>query len=74
MNAPRTAKCPTSGRPEKYATMLEAALARQGIREVMEILGIWQEQDRRLDAARAVGAAIRRGSTVTTDRSSRTLA
>ena len=74
MNAPRTAQHSTSGCAEKHAAMLEAALARPGVREVVEILGIWQEQDRRLDAARAVNAAIGRGRTVTTDRSFRTLA
>ena len=74
MNAPRTAQHPTSERAEKHAAMLEAALACPGVREAVKIFGIWQEQDRRLDAARAVGAAIGRGSTVTTDHSIRTLA
>ena len=74
MNAPRTAQRPASERAEKHAAMLEAALARPGVRAVVEIFGIWQEQDRRLDTARAVMAATRRGRTVTTDRSFRTLA
>ena len=74
MNAPRTAQRPTPERAEKHAAMLEAALARPDVRAAVEIFGIWREQDRRLDAARAVRAATGRGMTVTTDRSFDTLA
>ena len=49
--------------------MLEAALARPGVREVMEVFDCWREQDRRLDAWRAASAAFGKGKTVTTDRS-----
>ena len=74
MNAPHTAQRPASERAEKHAAMLEAALTRPGVRAVVEIFGIWQEQDRRLEAARAVIAATRRGRTATTGRSFRILA
>ena len=74
MNAPRTTQRPTSERAEKHAAMLETALACPGIRHVVKIFGIWQEEDQRLDAARAARAAIGRGRTVTTGRSFRTLA
>ena len=49
--------------------MLEAALARPGVREVMEVFGNWQDQDRRLDAFRETIAEIGKGRTITTDRS-----
>lgn len=42
-----------SKREQKRAAMLEEALSRPGVREVMEVYGGWREQDRRLDAYRA---------------------
>ena len=45
--------------------MLQEALARPGVREVMKIYGCWWEKDRRLDAYRMVTKAP--VSTKTTD-------
>ncbi len=43
---------PKSRREREHAELLEAALARPGIREVMEVHGAWQKRDRGLDAYR----------------------
>ncbi len=42
----------TSNRKQEYSIMLEEALARPGVREVMKIYGQWQEQDQGLDPYR----------------------
>ena len=42
-----------SKREQEHARMLEAALARPGIREVMQVYGGWLEADRGLDAYRS---------------------
>jgi len=42
-----------SRREREHKEMLEAALARPGIREVMQVYGEWREKDRVLDACRA---------------------
>ena len=42
-----------SERGRAHDAMLEAALARPGVREVMEIFGAWQHADRQLDAYRS---------------------
>ncbi len=42
-----------SRRGQDHADMLKAALARPGIREVMQVYGGWQGKDRGLDAYRA---------------------
>ena len=52
-----------SEREKAHAEMLEAALARPGIREVMQVYQGWQEKDRGLDAYRA---ATKRPEQVTT--------
>ena len=56
-----------SERERERAAMLEAALARPGVREVMQVYGGWREKDRELDAYRA--AAETTGRVTTTDRS-----
>lgn len=43
----------TSRREREHAEMLEAALARPGVREVMKVYGGWQEKDRGLDSYRS---------------------
>ena len=57
-----------SRREREHAEMLEAALARPGIREVMDVYRGWQEKDRGLDAYRSATKAPGR---VTTTNSSR---
>ena len=46
-----------SKRVEQHAAMLKEALARPGVREVMEVYGAWQQIDRRLGTYRAATAA-----------------
>ena len=58
---------PNSDREREHAAMLEAALARPGVREAMQVFGGWQEKDRGLDAYRAATKAPTR--TTTTDSS-----
>jgi len=43
-----------SRREQEHERMLEAALARPGVREVMKVYGEWWEKDRGLDSYRAV--------------------
>ncbi|MCY4239300.1 MAG: hypothetical protein OXC93_13305, partial [Rhodospirillaceae bacterium] len=43
----------TSRREQEHAEMLEAAVARPGVREVMQVYGGWQEKDRGLEAYRS---------------------
>ena len=40
-------------REREHAEMLEAALARPGVREAMDVYRGWQEKDRGLDAYRS---------------------
>lgn len=56
-------------RAEWHAALLEAALARPGTRELMEVVEDWRERDGRLDGFRAARIAVGRGRTFTTDRS-----
>ena len=56
-----------SSRARKHKEMLEAALARPGVREIMKLYGSWQEKDRGLDAYRS---ATRETNKVTTTDSS----
>ena len=55
-----------SSREQECAAMLEAAFARPGIREVMQIYGGWQEKDRGLDACRAATRTSERSATTDT--------
>ena len=57
------AKRPNSDREREHAAMLEAALARPGVREAMQVFGGWQEKDRGLDAYRAATKAPTRTTT-----------
>ena len=52
-----------SRRERENAEMLEAALARLGIREVMDVYRGWQEKDRGLDAYRSATKASGRFTT-----------
>lgn len=54
-----------SRREQEHAAMLEAALARPGVREVMQVYGGRREKDRGLDAYRA--ATRTHASTTTTN-------
>jgi len=59
-----------SERGREHTAMLEAALARPGVREVMDVYRGWQEKDRGLDAYRSAAKAPDR---VTNSNSSRSL-
>ncbi len=59
-----------SRREQDHAAMLEAAMARPGVREVMQVYGGWQGKDRGLDAYRA---ATRAPGRITTTNSSNVL-
>ena len=58
---------PESDIRKRHAEMLEAAMSRPGIPEVMKVYGGWKEQNRRLDASRA--AMKRPARVITADRS-----
>lgn len=49
----QTEKRSASERAQKHAELLEAALARPGVREVMKVYGNWREKDRALDVYRS---------------------
>lgn len=61
-----------SSREQERAAMLKAALARPGVREVMQIYGGWREKDRGLDAYRAATRATGRIATTDTSNPGRT--
>ena len=46
-----------SKRVERHAAMLDEALRRPGVREVMEVYGAWQRIDERLSVYRAAAVA-----------------
>ncbi len=52
--ANQTKRCSGSRREQEREAMIEAALARPGVRDLMEVYRGWQEQDRGLDALRSV--------------------
>ena len=56
-----------SRREREHTEMLEAALARPDVREVMKLYGEWQEKDRGLDAYRSATTEL--GRIVTTNSS-----
>ena len=64
----RTKKRSGSGRRTEHAEMLDAALARPGVRAVMDVYCGWLEKDRGLDAYRLATKAAGR---VTTTNSSK---
>ena len=49
----QTREHPRSERERERAAMLEEALRRPGVREVMQVFDAWQRADRGLDAYRA---------------------
>ena len=53
MTKMQTDKCSSSKRAENHAEMLEAALARTGVREFMKVYADWQEKDQVLEAYRS---------------------
>ena len=62
-----TDKRSKSRREREHAVLLEAALARPGVREVMKVYGGWQEKDRGLDVYRS---ATKKPERITTTNSS----
>ena len=62
-----TARTKPAKREQAYAEMLEAALARPGIYEVMKVYGNWLEKEQGLASYRAVTQA--RAKIITTDSS-----
>ncbi len=56
-------KRPESRREREHAEMLEAALARPGVREAMQVYGGWREKDRGLDVYRSATKEARRTTT-----------
>lgn len=64
----QTDKRSSSKRAQDHAEMLEAALARPGVREVMKVYGGWREKDQVLEAYRP---ATKKPERVTTTDSSR---
>ena len=62
----QTAAHPGSERAQQHAAMLEAAQARPGIREVMQVHRDWQEKDSGIDAYRS--ATKTSAQTLTTNR------
>lgn len=67
MNTKRTIQRSSSRREQEHAELLERALARPGVREVMSVYDNWREKDRGLDAYRS--ATKRPGRTATTNSS-----
>ena len=68
MTAVQTEKPKVPKREQTHAELLEAALARPGVREVMEVYAAWQEKDRGLNTYRS---AIRKSERITTTDSSK---
>ena len=52
-----------SRREREHAAMLEAALARPGVREAFAVYRGWQEKDRGLDVYRSAVRAVDRATT-----------
>ena len=52
-----------SKRQKNQAEMLEEALARPGVREVMKVYGGWREKERTLDSYRTASRTARRVTT-----------
>ncbi len=57
-----------SKRVQSHAELLESALARPGVREIMKVYSGWQEKDQGLDVYRS---AIKKPERTTTTNSSR---
>ncbi len=65
MSKKHTAKSKVSKREQAKDAMLEAALARPGVREFMEVFQSWEKADRGLDPYRL--ATKEPGQIITTD-------
>lgn len=63
MASEKTGRRRNSGRERAHAAMLEAALARPGVREALAVYRGWQEKDRALDAYRSAMRAVGRATT-----------
>lgn len=68
MTKMQTDKRPSSKRAENHAAMLEAALARPGVGEIMKVYGGWREKDQVLETYRS---ATKKPERITTTDSSR---
>ncbi len=53
MNTRKSKRCSPSRREREHANLLERALARPGVREVMDVYDNWREKDRGLNSYRA---------------------
>ena len=67
MTKQRTVGKASTKREKEHADLLEAALARPGVREVMQVYDNWREQDKALDVHRR---ATKRAEQITTTNSS----
>ncbi len=53
MNMRKSTRRPPSQREREHANLLERALARPGVREVMDVYDNWRERDQGLNGYRA---------------------
>ena len=60
MTKMQTEKRSASKRAQDHAEMLEAALARPGVREIMKVYGGWQEREQMLDVYRSATKKLER--------------
>lgn len=67
MNSQKSTRRPSSRREREHATLLERALARPGVREVMDVYDNWREKDKGLNSYRA---ATKKPERITTTNSS----
>ena len=65
----QTEKRSASERAQKHAELLEAALARPGVHEVMKVYGNWREKDRALDVYRSATRRPERSRTTNSSQS-----
>ena len=63
MASEKTRQRRSSRREREHAAMLEAALARPGVREAIAVYRGWQEKDRGLDGYRSAVKAVGRTTT-----------
>lgn len=67
MSRQKSSQRPSSKREREHAELLERALARPGVREVMDVYDNWREKDRSLNSYRA---ATKKPERITTTNSS----
>ena len=63
MRKPERGRTSRSSRAKKHEEMVEAALARPGVREVMKVYSDWQERDQGLDTYRSATGKSNRATT-----------